>query len=104
MNSISIMDSNNPQSRLNNHNWEETFPPMNGEYAPDFEFPAENEDLDSHITDYSIGKEIIYAAFSWSVAEEACNLTRKLAKKYDVGFFDVSENEGDIILPDGTKL
>lgn len=89
-------------------NWflemKETFPPMNGEYAPDFEFLAGNEDLDSHVTDYSIDKEIIYAAFSWSTAEEAYNLTRRLAKKHDVGFFDVSENDGDIIFPDGTKL
>lgn len=89
-------------------NWflemKETFPPMNGEYAPDFEFLAGNEDLDSHVTDYSIGKEIIYATFSWSTAEEAYNLTRRLAKKHDVGFFDVSENDGDIIFPDGTKL
>ena len=56
-------------------NWflemKDTFPPMNGEYAPDFELLSENEDLDSHVTDYSIGKEVIYAAFSWSVAEEA---------------------------------
>lgn len=64
----------------------------------------ENEDLDSHVTDYSIGKEVIYATFSWSTAEEAYELTRKLAKKYDMGFFDVSENDGDIILPDGTTL
>ena len=89
-------------------NWflemKETFPPLNGEYAPDIELIAENEDLDSHTVDYSIGKEIIYAAFSWSTEEEAYGLTRKLAQKHDVGFFDVSGNEGDIILPDGTKL
>ena len=60
--------------------------------------------MDSHTTDYSIGKEVIYAAFSWSTVEEAYELTRKLAKKHDVGFFDVSENDGDIILPDGKKL
>ena len=89
-------------------NWflemKETFPPMNGEYAPDFELLDEDEDLDSHVTDYSIGREVIYAAFSWSAAKEAYELTRKLAQKHDVGFFDVSENEGDIILPDGKKL
>lgn len=76
----------------------------NGEYAPDLELLAENEDLDNHVIDYSIGKEVIYAAFSWPAAEEAYHLTRKLAKKHEVGFFDVSENDGDIILPDGTKL
>lgn len=76
----------------------------NDEYAPDLELLAGNEDLDNHVTDYSIGKEVIYAAFSWPAAEEACHLPRKLAKKHEVGFFDVSENDGDIILPDGTKL
>lgn len=89
-------------------NWflemKETFPPMNGEYAPDIELLVENEDLDSHVVDYSIGKEVIYAAFAWSTAEEAYDLTRKLAKKHAVGFFDVSGNDGDIILPDNTKL
>lgn len=89
-------------------NWflemKETFPPMEGEYAPEPELFDENEDLDSHIVDYSIGKDIIYAAFAWSTAEEAYNLTRKLAKKHDVGFFDVSSNNGEIILPDGTSL
>ncbi len=89
-------------------NWfmemKETFPPMDGEYAPDPELFDEDEDLENHTVDYCIGKEVIYAAFAWSVAEEAYDLTRKLAKKHDVGFFDVSETDGDIILPDGTKL
>lgn len=89
-------------------NWflemKETFPPMNGEYAPDFELLAENEDLENHTVDYSIGKEVIYAAFAWSVAGEAYDLTRKLAQKHGVGFFDVSGNDGDVILPDNTKL
>jgi len=92
-------------SSLALQNWfmemKDTFPPMNGEYAPAPE--CYDEDLDIHTVDYSIGKEIIYVAFAWSVAEEAYELTRKLAQKHDVGFFDVSGN-GDIILPNGTKL
>ena len=74
----------------------DTFPPMNGEFSPD-------EDLESHLTDYCIGHELIYLAFAWSVADEAYDLVRKLAKKYGVGFFDVS-NDGDIILPSGEDL
>jgi len=89
-------------------NWfmemKETFPPMNGEYAPDDELLDEDEDLERHTVDYSIGKDVIYAAFAWSTAEEAYDLTRKLAQKHDVGFFDVSGADGDIILPDGTIL
>lgn len=88
-------------------NWfmemKDTFPPMNGEYAPDDEALDENEDLETYMTDYSIGREVIYAAFAWSVAEEANELVRELAGKYGVGFFDVS-GDGDIVLPDGTKI
>lgn len=89
-------------------NWfmemKETFPPMNGEFAPDDQAFDENEDLETYLTDYSIGREVIYAAFAWSVAEEAYKLVIELAKKHDVGFFDVSGTGGDILLPDGTKI
>lgn len=89
----------------NLHRWfmeiKDTFPPMNGEYAPDFE--TLDEEQETYLTDYSIGKEIIYAAFAWSVADEAYNQMRHLAQKHDVGFFDAS-GDGSIILPDGTML
>ena len=87
-------------------NWflemKDTFPPMNGEYAPDLD--ALDEELERHLVDYSIGFDIIYAAFSWSAADEAYALTRALAQKHRVGFFDVSGKDGDIILPDGTLI
>ncbi len=89
-------------------NWfmemKETFPPMNGEYAPSPELLDEDENLESHVVDYSIGQEVIYAAFSWSVADQAYELMRTLAQKHNVGFFDVSADDGDIILPDGTMI
>lgn len=56
------------------------------------------------MVDYSIGYDVIYAAFSWSVAEEAYGLMRALAQKHKVGLFDVGADEGDIILPDGTMI
>ena len=82
----------------------ETFPPMNGLYAPDDEQLDADESLEAHLTDYSISGDMIYASFAWSLAEEAYGLVRKLAQKHDVGFFDVSADNGDIILPDGTKI
>ena len=84
----------------------EKFPPMNGEYAPNLDPLDEDEaeDLEQHTVDYSIGHEMIYAAFSWSVADEAYELMRSLAQKHKVGFFDVSADDGDIILPDGTMI
>lgn len=89
-------------------NWfmemKETFPPMNGEYAPDDAALAADAGLESRMTDYSIGHDVIYAAFAWSVAEEAYKQMLELAGKHDVGFFDVSGTGGDIIMPDGSKL
>ena len=89
-------------------NWfmemKDTFPPMNGDYAPDEDLIDKDEKLERYLTDYSIGCEVIYAEFAWSVAEEAYELMRILAQKHNVGFFDVSEDDGDIILPDGTVL
>ena len=72
----------------------ETYPAMNGPYAKE-----EDEDND-FVTDYSIGKDVIYAAFSWSLAEKAYEKMKALAEKHKVGFFDASANEGDILLPD----
>jgi hypothetical protein len=87
-------------------NWfmemKEKFPPMNGEYAPDFD--EIDEETEEHTVDYCIGQDLIYAGFAWSVAEEAYEETLALAKKHKVGFFDVSTDDGEIILPDGTMI
>ena len=89
-------------------NWfmemKDTFPPMDGEYAPDPDLLDEDENLESHTVDYCIGRDVIYVAFAWSVADEAYKLMRSLAQKHNVGFFDVSTDNGDIILPDGTMI
>jgi len=69
------------------------FPPMNGPLASD-DFDNEN------VTDYSIGSDVIYSAFAWSVTEVAHAKMRELAIKHSVGFFDVSANEGEILFPD----
>ncbi len=72
------------------------FPMMNGPYATD-DFGHPN------VTDYSIGKDMIYMAFSWPCAEEAYYKTRELAEKHKVGFFDVNSGKGDIIFPKCTN-
>jgi hypothetical protein len=74
-----------------------TFPPMNGPLAS-----FEDDDDDEKLTDYSIGKNIIYAAFAWSVQEEAYKAMRTLAIKHKVGFFDVSTDNGEILFPSAT--
>ena len=89
-------------------NWfmemKETFPAMNGEFAPDEEEIDEDENLESHLVDYCIGRDVIYAAFSWSAMDEAYEQTRRLAQKHGAGFFDASGRNADVILPDGTEL
>lgn len=79
-----------------------TFPNMNGPDAPNEE--PDDEDAEAHLTDYSIGHHVIYAAFAWSVADEAYEVTKALARKHNVGFFDVSGEEGEVYLPDGNLM
>ena len=72
------------------------FPAMNGPYAkPDV------NDKDDRVTDYCIGRDLIYICFSWSEADEAYNNTIQFAKKYQLGFFEVSSGNGDVLVPSG---
>jgi hypothetical protein len=69
-----------------------SFPPMNG--------PLASEDMeDPNVTDYSVGRSVIYAAFAWSQAEAARRRMLTLAAKHRVGFFDVSAKDGAVWLP-----
>ena len=67
------------------------FPNMNGPGAPPHD---ELEKFGHRLTDYSIGKHAIYAAFAWSVAEDAYQTVRETAVARKVGFFDVSGDDG----------
>ena len=73
------------------------FPAMNGPYAP----KGVSED-DLRLTDYSIGKSLIYVAFAWSKAETAFDTMFRLAEKHRVGFYNVSSSIGDVWLPDSS--
>ena len=69
-----------------------SFPPMNG--------PLASDDPDnSKVTDYSLGRSVIYGGFAWSEAETAYKVVRELAVKHGVGFFDVSGDDGEIWWP-----
>ncbi|GED70045.1 hypothetical protein BRE01_37470 [Brevibacillus reuszeri] len=75
----------------------EHFPNMN---VDDEIFEAmEEAGTDNRLTDYSLGSAVIYAAFAYSVAEEAYSTMRELALKHKVGFFDVSSDDGEIYFP-----
>ena len=40
------------------------FPLMNGEFASDDDAIDDDKELENHLTDYCIGKEVIYIAFA----------------------------------------
>lgn len=68
------------------------FPPMNG--------PDASEDLeDPTVSDFSIGRSVIYVAFAWSQAEAAYKAVRTAAEAAGVGFFDASGSDAEIWLP-----
>jgi hypothetical protein len=71
------------------------FPALNGPFSVD--------DPDNYnVTDFCIGKDVIYAAFSWSVAEKAYEIMKETAERHKVGFFDASAEDGDILFPNET--
>ncbi len=69
---------------------------MNGPFSSE-EFPED----DSTVTDYSVGKDAIYAAFAWSKAEAAYEHVFSLAAQHQLGFFDASSETAAVWLPDG---
>lgn len=75
----------------------QTFPAMNGPFASE-------DDENPKVSDYSVGKDVIYVAFAWSLAEQAFNKMLELAEKHGVGFFDVSSDNGDLLLPENGKF
>lgn len=71
------------------------FPPMNG--------PLASEDADDPcVTDYSLGRSCIYAAFRWSKVDEAFGMTTRLAAAHGVGFFNPSCDPPELWFPDGS--
>lgn len=66
----------------------EIFPPLNGRLRP------ANFANSEWTADYSIAADIIFAAFPSEKAGSAHELTRRLAVKYRLGFFDASGDGG----------
>ena len=70
-----------------------TFPPLNGEYSLSDEEAFAAAEIENHLTDYSIGSDMIYVSVGWSVAEEANQLMLKLSQKHDLGLYDPQTGE-----------
>jgi hypothetical protein len=69
-----------------------SYPPMNG--------PLASDDVDNpKVTDYSVGRVVIYGGFAWSEAEAAYREMLELAGKHRIGFFDVSSSDGAVWVP-----
>lgn len=81
-----------------------TYPNMNKTELLDDSLMEADRDLEAHLTDYSIGRDVIYACFSWGQCEDAYELMSSLCRKYGLGFFDVSRPAGEIFLPDGSRM
>ena len=73
------------------------FPALNGPHSPLDIDDRIDEDGDI-ITDYCIGKDVIYTSFRWEVAEKAYPKMLKMANKHKVGFFDAS-GDANIMFP-----
>ena len=69
------------------------FPLMNGPVGSSIQLD------DPNVTDYSISKSIIYAAFSWASADAAYERVLHLAKQHKLGFFDLTAESGGVWLP-----
>ncbi|GEP45922.1 hypothetical protein BGE01nite_52130 [Brevifollis gellanilyticus] len=71
------------------------FPAMNGPCAA-------SDDMidDPHVTSYSMGQNVVYCAFAWSLAEPAFKKMKESTKAHGVGFFNVSAEDGEIVFPD----
>lgn len=77
----------------------EVFPPMNGAYSPSDQELLEKPELENLLTDYCIGRDVIYMAFAWSEADHAYDVVKRTAAACKVGFFDAS-GDGSLVFPD----
>jgi hypothetical protein len=75
------------------------FPPMNG---PLSRRDLPEKDLATE-TDYSVGTNVVYAAFARSFVGKAYAVMFELAQKHGIGFYDVSD-DGDVWFPVNGRL
>lgn len=77
------------------HELRQDYPAMNGPFASD--------DVDDpRLTDFCIGRSVIYATFAWSEASRARRKVFDAAAKHGLGFFDVSADDGGVWVPNAS--
>ena len=82
------------------HEMIKSFPTLNGPYSEKITDYGSDYFENPRLADYSIGKDMIYIGFGWSVAEVAYIEAKKLANKHKVGFYNISDDDAEIIMPD----
>ncbi|ROQ41562.1 hypothetical protein EDF46_0943 [Frondihabitans sp. PhB188] len=80
----------------------QTYPPLNGPGSPSSDELDADEDLLHRATDYSIGRSLVSASFSWSRADAARALFLQLAARHGVAVALVSDGD-EIIRPASAK-
>ena len=68
------------------------FPPVAGPYSRD-------DPEDPRVTEYAVGRCVIYGAYAWSESEIAKIQMTELAEKHGVGIFNPCVNPVDILFP-----
>ena len=64
------------------------FPPMNGEYALPDEIAFSSEDIEDHLTDYTLGKHGAICSFSYNVIDDALDFLLDIFDEYNIGVYD----------------
>jgi hypothetical protein len=72
----------------------ESFPPMNGPLR------ASRDIDDPKVTDHSVGRNVIYSAFTSSQGASGYSLAKSLARKHRLGFYACSESPGELLFPE----
>ncbi|CAL8973761.1 hypothetical protein CELL_01613 [Cellulomonas sp. T2.31MG-18] len=73
------------------------YPPMNGPDAPQLD--DLDEPLESRLTDYSFGRDLIYGAGSWRLADELTADWERIAREHGIAVAFVSNSPLRIVRP-----
>lgn len=72
-------------------------------YRPDLRHERE-QDGDGVFSNYTIGRQFAYMEVAWSKARAAAQEAEQLAKRHEVGLFDVSSGGEEVWLPSDGDL
>lgn len=80
------------------------FPPMNGPFTPDDKQLEENSHMEERLTDYCIGRDVIYMSFAYSMAQSAFDIVKRAAYFSNTGFFEAGGNDNPCFFDKNTPM